>query len=71
MKHPLPGHLSSRLGATALLPFLANMGGPSRVVGRRTRPLDWNKPHQGKQEMARRRRQIERGQLTKSNGLVS
>lgn len=27
----------------------------ARVVGKRTRPLDWSMPHQGKQEMARRR----------------
>lgn len=30
----------------------------------------WFWPHQGSQEMARRRRQIEKGMLTVSNGLV-
>lgn len=44
-------------------------GGGFRIVGKRQRPLDWHGPHQGAQEMARRRRQIERGQLTVSNGL--
>lgn len=45
--------------------------GPWRVVGKRTRPIDWVGPHQGKQEIARRLRQIDRGQLTKSNGLMT
>ena len=50
--------------------FLEGLGGPSRIVGKRMRPLDWSKPHQGAGEIARRRRQIELGQLTESNGLV-
>lgn len=45
--------------------------GGSRIVARSTRKRTWSWPHQGKQEIARRLRQIERGQLTKSNGLVT
>lgn len=45
--------------------------GGSRIVARNTRERGWQYPHQGKQEIARRLRQIERGQLTKSNGLVT
>jgi len=41
-----------------------------RIVGKNMRPRTWRKPHQGLQEIARRRRQIELGQLTASNGLV-
>jgi len=41
-----------------------------RIVGKNMRPRTWRKPHQGLQEIARRRRQIELGQLTESNGLV-
>ena len=42
----------------------------ARIVGKRQRPMSWSRSHQGAQEMARRQRQIERGQLTASNGLV-
>lgn len=40
-----------------------------RIVAKRHRRPHWRLPHQGVNEMARRRRQIERGQLTASNGL--
>jgi len=50
--------------------MLRRFSGTARIVGKRMRPLTWSKPHQGAQEMARRRRQIERGQLTRSNGLA-
>jgi hypothetical protein len=40
-----------------------------RRMGRRGRTT-WQKPHQGKREIARRKRQIEAGILTESNGLV-
>lgn len=43
----------------------------TRVIAQRIHRAGWSASGQGKQEMARRRRQIERGQLTKSNGLVS
>lgn len=45
--------------------------GGSRIVARNTRERGWSDPHQGKQEIARRARQIAKGQLTASNGLVS
>lgn len=54
---------------SSVLGSLLEIGAP-RIIGKRMRPLTWRKPHQGKQEMARRVRQIENGQLTKSNGLV-
>ena len=54
----------------AAAPYFLGLGGTARIVGKRMRPLDWSKPHQGAQEMARRRRQIEIGQITESNGLV-
>lgn len=41
-----------------------------RVVPLTPRASVWWLPHQGVGEMARRRRQIERGQLTASNGLA-
>ena len=40
---------------------------PSKAPTKRKR--SWNLPHQGKREMARRRRQIALGILTRSNGL--
>lgn len=61
----------SSVAATAVLVSGMFRSGQARIVGRRQRPLDWHGPHQGKQEIARRLRQIERGQLTKSNGLVT
>ncbi len=45
--------------------------GTTQIIGKRIGRKGWSASHQGAQEMARRRRQIERGQLTKSNGLVS
>ena len=45
--------------------------GSARIVCKNMRPLGWSRPHQGAQEIARRARQIAKGQLTKSNGLVS
>jgi hypothetical protein len=47
-------------------------GGGSRIVAKNTRERSkgWM-PHQGAQEIARRRRQIDKGQLTTSNGLVA
>lgn len=65
----IPSHLRAGAAVAALAPILAMMSPMARIVGRRMRPLDWNRPHQGVQEMARRQRQIERGQLTVSNGL--
>jgi hypothetical protein len=44
--------------------------GGSRIVAKRTREHGWSTPHQGAQEMARRRRQIDRGILTYSNGVA-
>lgn len=66
----LPAHLSAARSVPSLLPWLNMIGGPARIVGKRMRPLDWNRPHQGKQEIARRARQIAKGQLTTSNGLA-
>lgn len=65
----LPAHLSAARSLPVLAPWLNMMGGPARIVGKRMRPFDWDRPHQGKQEIARRRRQIERGQLNIPNGL--
>lgn len=65
--------MRSSAAAIAAAVAMSNMfGGGSqfRVVGKRQRPLDWTGSHQGPQEIARRLRQIERGQLSKSNGLV-
>lgn len=42
----------------------------TRVIAQRIHRDGWSPSGQGAQEMARRRRQIERGQFTKSNGLV-
>lgn len=67
----LPSHLSNARSYPVLAPWLDMMGGRARIVGKRQRRLDWVGPHQGTQEIARRLRQIERGQLTKSNGLVT
>ena len=65
--------LRVRSSAAAMASVIGGMfgGGPARIVGKRQRPLTWNHPHQGKQEIARRARQIAKGQLTASNGLVS
>ena len=65
--------LRSMTSVAATAAFLGGMfsGGPARIVGKRQRPMTWSRSHQGAQEMARRQRQIERGQLTKSNGLVT
>lgn len=41
-----------------------------RLLAQRIHRSTWHASGQGIQETARRRRQIERGQLTKSNGLV-
>ena len=43
----------------------------ARILGQRVHRSTWQPSGSGAQETARRRRQIERGQLTKSNGLVS
>lgn len=43
----------------------------TRVIAQQLHRRGWSPSGQGAQEMARRRRQIERGQLTKSNGLVT
>lgn len=43
--------------------------GCARIVAKRHKRPHWYGPHQGVNEMARRRRQIERGTLTASNGL--
>jgi hypothetical protein len=58
------------MASAAVIAQLLGLTGPGRIVGRRTRPTTWSKPHQGAQEIARRQRQIGRGQLTVSNGLV-
>jgi hypothetical protein len=42
----------------------------TRVIAQRIYRKGWSSPGCGPQECARRRRQIERGQLTKSNGLA-
>ena len=52
------------------LEALTGGNGGARIIGKNMRPRGWSNPHQGKQEMARRVRQIERGQLTASNGPV-
>ena len=44
--------------------------GAARIIAKRQGRKGWSRPHQGEQEMARRRRQIAKGQLTKANGLV-
>lgn len=44
--------------------------GGVRIVAKNMRPHGWSEPHQGAQEIARRARQIAKGQLTASNGLV-
>lgn len=59
---------------TAVLRMAAMLGTPfGEMSARRIVPLGkgqrW-KPHQGANEIARRRRQIEEGMLTVSNGLV-
>jgi hypothetical protein len=43
----------------------------AKIIAQRIHRGGWSPSGQGEQECARRRRQIERGQLTKSNGLVS
>lgn len=63
--------MASMAAAVAMTGPMFFNGAPWRVVGKRERPIEWAGPHQGKQEIARRQRQIERGQLTKSNGLVT
>ncbi len=67
---------------TAFIGMAARMMGPSMSIAyameRRAfakarndgRGGGYSSPHQGPQEMARRRRQIERGQLKAENGLV-
>lgn len=61
---------AAAIAAVVAMGHMFGGGGRFRVVGKRQRPIDWVGPHQGAQEIARRRRQIERGQLTASNGLV-
>lgn len=51
--------------------MVAALGGPEE----KPRVRSWrvngeNVPHQGERELARRRRQIERGQLREQNGLI-
>lgn len=43
----------------------------TRMIAQRIHRGTWHPSGSGAQECARRQRQIERGQLTKSNGLVS
>lgn len=65
--------LESRLRAASLVSAMAAFTGWSptaRIIGKRMRPLTWKLPHQGAQEMARRRRQIDAGTLTYSNGVA-
>lgn len=73
MKSPSDTVNPLRLRVAATAAMLGSMfgGGPARIVGKRQRAMTWNRSHQGVQEMARRQRQIERGQLTASNGLVT
>lgn len=53
--------LSAVAALAAMFPFFPMFGGgPPRIVAKRMRPMTWSKPHQGKQEMARRVRQMER-----------
>lgn len=76
MSRQNPGQRVALMAALAIGQMLAaGFGGNSlsRVFApspalRRER--HWTKPHQGAQECARRRRQIAKGQLTESNGLV-
>lgn len=42
----------------------------TKLIAQKIHRSTWHASGCGHQEMARRRRQIERGQLTKSNGLV-
>lgn len=56
--------------ADAAVPITVRRRQAHRLIGKRTRPMTWNRPHQGVQEIARRRRQIANFQLTLSNGLV-
>lgn len=42
----------------------------TRLLGQHIYRSTWQRSGQGAQEMARRQRQIAKGQLTKSNGLV-
>ena len=61
----------TRMNVAAMAAALGiDFGRGKRLFAKREKPRTWKRPHQGKQEMARRVRQIERGQLTASNGLV-
>lgn len=57
------------------LAVIANIGrgipSAERIVPLNTKRLVRGRPHQGKQEMARRRRQIASGMLRQENGLVA
>jgi hypothetical protein len=63
----------TRMSVAAMMAVLGISGfgnGGTRIVAKRIGRKGWSRPHQGAQEIARRRRQIELGQLTESNGLV-
>ncbi len=62
----------TRMSMAAMAATLGTVfsSGAARIIGKRIGRKGWSRPHQGEQEMARRRRQIAKGQLTKSNGLV-
>lgn len=51
------------MGAAMGAMFRGFGSGTARIIGKRMRPMTWSKPHQGKQEMARRVRQMERDAL--------
>ena len=57
------------------LAAIANLGRDRpparRIVALNTKRFVCGRPHQGRQEMARRRRQIARGVLRPENGLVA
>lgn len=60
----------------SVLAMAATLGTPfgsstARIVAKRHRRPHWTRPHQGAGEMARRRRHIEKGTLTASNGLCT
>ncbi len=59
----------SLVGSLGSLFKIWGLGSAPRLHPLAPRPVRWSRPHCGAQECARRRRQIERGTLTASNGL--